>query len=204
MRAERGRDGVRSMRARGVVHAGVCVDPREGVECPDNASCVGGACACDAGYKPILDMGDDPFEPEPELVCVDACAGVLCTGDNAHCSNGACKCDEGHHDPDGDGNCTKVCGPDEVDDVAKASLKAIPKEPWERSESYSCENNTVVVVEGNSSSSLYSHHDYPENSQPNPNRGSVCEVALAFRLAVATPIRTSSIQGTAWRCVGRK
>lgn len=91
----------------------------------------------------------------------DHCMGVSC-GANAYCSQGVCLCNRGfedpdnddvctkecptgQHDSDADGVCTKVCGYKETDVVAKTSLMTIPKEPWERGESYLCNNNAVVA-----------------------------------------------------------
>ena len=136
-------------------------DPCDGVYCPANAHCNGGQCQCDADYKPIYSLAGSPGEPELELTCEDRCAGVQC-GKNAYCFHGVCvcnsgfedpdgdgdcskKCPVGFHDPDADGQCTRVCSRSEVDAVARASLSRIPKEPWERGESYSCSNNAVVA-----------------------------------------------------------
>jgi len=70
-----------------------------------------------------------------------------------HCSNGACVCDDGYRDPDGDGDC--ACGPPDVDAAASASLLAIPKEPWEQGEAYSCSANAVLAGCRVSSESKY-------------------------------------------------
>ena len=100
-------------------------------------------------------------ESWPEGSCEpDRCEGVSC-GANSYCSRGACLCNEGfedpdnddvctrecpaeQHDPDADGVCTRVCGYAETDPVAKTSLKAIPREPWEEGEAYECIGNIVV------------------------------------------------------------
>ena len=79
-------------------------------------------------------------------------------GDNASCSGGGCECDEGHDDPNGDGDCTAECPEDlnaAMDDVAKASLGKIPREPWEQAESYSCSGGAVVAGHRRSSESNY-------------------------------------------------
>jgi len=165
---------------------GTCaVDPCLFVTCKANASCFDGLCLCDPGYKLVYEYGGDPFEPF-KFACVDACEGVVCDGENTHCSDGECVCDTGYHDPDEDGDCTEICGEDEVDPVAEASLLAIAKEPWERGESYSCKSDAVLVnvkdEKGNdlktSTESLYLYLDYPTNSQSKPDEGDVCTLTL--------------------------
>ena len=136
-------------------------DPCDGVYCPVNGHCDGGQCQCDAGYKPTHRIGGFSHEPELVLTCEDRCAGVQC-GKNAYCFRGVCVCNIGFEDPDGDGDCsrdcpagfhdpdddglcTRVCRYSDVDPVARASLLTIPREPWERGETYSCSDNAVVA-----------------------------------------------------------
>ena len=161
--------------------AGTCnPDPCEGVTCPENAQCKAGQCQCEAGYKPTQRPTGSPGELDTVLECVpDPCHGVVC-GSNSACTNGTCQCNSDYEDPDEDGNCTRICTNAAYDAAAKASLESIDADPWEQSESYSCENGRVTIGSGFTTEPNYLYSDYPTNSNERENPGDVCTVNLSL------------------------